>query len=76
VLRARGGVQRGLRPRGDVVAVQDEVADLLAERRAPRLAREHDLDAGLLERAGEQPGLRRLAAPVEPFEADEHPPGR
>ena len=29
-----------------------------------------------IERAGEQPGLRRLAATVEPFEADEHPPGR
>ena len=44
VLGTRGRVERRLGPRSDVAAVEDEVADLLAERRAAGLAREDDLD--------------------------------
>ena len=40
VLGSRGCVQRGLGPRRDVASVQHEVADLLPERRAARLARQ------------------------------------
>ena len=57
VLRAGGGVERGLRPRGDVVAVQHEPADLLAERRPTRLAsRDHVHTIGG-ERLREEPCL-------------------
>ena len=45
------GVERRLGPRRDVVAVEDELADLLPERRAARLARQDDLDALGLETA-------------------------
>ena len=67
-----GRVERRLGPRGDVAAVEDEVADLLAERRAARLAREDDLDALGLEAGAEQARLGGLAGAVEPFEGDEH----
>ena len=76
VLRARGRVERRLGPRRDVVAVEDEVADRLAERRAPGLPRRDDVDALGCQRLGEESRLSGLAAAVEPFEGDEHPPGR
>ena len=72
MLRARGGVERDLGPRRDVVAVEDEVAHLLAERGAARLAGEHDVDALALERVGEEARLGRLARAVDALEGDEH----
>ena len=57
-----------------MVAVQDEVADLVAERRAARLAGRDDLDALSDESLGEKPRLSRLAAAVEALEGDEHRP--
>ena len=72
VLGASGGVERDLSPRRDVIAVEDEVAHLLAERRPARLAREHDVDALALERLGEEPRLGRLAGAVDALEGDEH----
>ena len=72
VLRARREVERGLGPRRDVVAVEDEVTDLLAERRAARLAGRDDVDAVRGQRLGEELCLGRLAAAVETLERDEH----
>ena len=72
VLRAGGGVERDLRPGRDVLAVEDEVADRLAERRAARLAREDDVHALALERLREEPRLGRLARAVDALEGDEH----
>ena len=73
VLGARGCVERGLGPRRDVASVEHEVADLLSERRAARLARQHDLDSRRL-RGGRASSrrLRRLAGAVEALQSDEH----
>ncbi len=72
VLGARGRVQQRLGPGGDVVTVEHELANPLAELGTPGLARDHDLLAVGLEPGLEKLDLRRLAGPVDPFEADEH----
>ena len=76
VLRARRRVERGLGPRRDVVAVEDEIAHRLTERCAAGLAGEDDLDAFGDQRVGKQPRLRCLPRPVDPFEGHEHRPVR
>jgi hypothetical protein len=72
VLRPRGGVQERLRPWRHVPAVQHELADLLAELGAARLARQHDISPVGLEPVAEELRLRRLPRSVEPFEGHEH----
>ena len=68
-----GGEQQRLGPRGHVLAVQDELADLGAEGRAARLAGDQDLAAALLEDGPQQAHLGRLARAVATLEADEEP---
>ena len=72
VLRARGGIQRRLGPRGHVATVQQQVADLFTERRAAGLAREDDLGSLRLEASSEKARLGGLAGAVEALECDEH----
>ena len=73
VLRARGRVEERLGPGRDVAAVEDEVADLLAELRPSGLARhDHGFALGLEARA-EELRLRRLPRAVEALEGHEHP---
>jgi UDP-glucose 4-epimerase len=72
MLRPRRRVERRLRPRGDVAAVKQEVADRLAERTAARLAREQHLPPVGAQRVGEQTRLGRLAGAVETFKGDKH----
>ena len=72
VLSTRGRVQQRFRPRGDVPAVQDEIAHFLAELRPPRLARGHHLEPVGLEPPAEELRLRRLPRAVEALERDEH----
>jgi len=67
-----GEAVRDLVLHGEHVAPWAEVA-LYAAARAQHV---DQVIRPALERGGEQPGLRRLAATVEAFEADEHPPGR
>jgi hypothetical protein len=71
-LRTRRREERRLGPGRDRAAVQDELADALAERRPARLPRRHDVATFALEPLAEQLDLRRLAGAVEPFEGDEH----
>ena len=73
-LGPRGGEERRLGPRRGMLAVEQEAADLLPERRAPGLARGHDLTPGRSEMLREQRRLRRLPRAVHPFERDEHQP--
>ena len=68
VLRTRGRVESGLRPRRHVAAVQQELADLLPERGAAGLAGEDDLRPLGLEPLAEEPRLRGLSGAVESFE--------
>ncbi len=72
VLRASRRVEQRLGPRLDVAAVQDEVADLLAELGAAGLAGREDGLAVGFEARSQELRLRRLAAAVEAFEGDEH----
>ena len=55
-----------------MVAVEDELADPLAELGASGLARRDDLLAVGLEPRPEELRLGRLPGPVDAFEADEH----
>ena len=72
-LRAGRGEQGGLGPGDDLlVAVEDDLADGLAELGAARLASRDDFAALRLERALEELDLRRLARAVEALEGDEH----
>src|SRR5215207_7168507 len=71
-LGAGGREEGGLRPRGHPVAVEQEVAHALAERRPSGLARRNHRAPLLLERLGQELGLRRLARAVEALEGDEH----
>ena len=72
VLRASRRVQQRLRPGLDVAAVQDQIADLLAELGTSRLAGRQDRLAVGFEARPQELCLRRFAAAVEPFEGDEH----
>ena len=63
-LGPRGGEERRLGPRRRMLAVEQEAADLLAERRAAGLARGHDLATGRREMLREQRRLRRLPGAV------------
>src|SRR5262245_36577687 len=76
VLGPGGDIERGLGPRRDVVAVQHEVADLLAERRASRLSGEDDVHFLGLETLQEEARLGGLSGAVEALERDEHRAGR
>jgi UDP-glucose 4-epimerase len=71
-LRARGREQRCLGPRAHLHALEQQPADLFAERRASRLARCDDLAPLGSQRLDEQLGLRGLSGPVHTFEGDEH----
>src|SRR5918994_1893506 len=75
-LGARGGVEERLRPRRHRAAVEDEIADGLAELRLARLPRGHDLAALRLEDRPQPLHLRRLAGAVHSLEGDEHVPPR
>jgi hypothetical protein len=69
VLRAVGRVEQEFRQRIDLrLGFEQDVAQLLAERRPARLARRHDLDAAQAQQTRQQPELRGLAAPVDAFE--------
>src|SRR5215207_297415 len=71
-LGAGGREEGGLRPRGHPVAVEQEVAHALAERRPSGPARRNHRAPLVLERLGQELGLRRLARAVEALEGDEH----
>ena len=70
-LGARGGEQRGLRPRRNLARAENQLADQLADLGSARLAG-GDHVAIRRERFGEQLRLRGLAGPVEAFERHEH----
>jgi hypothetical protein len=74
VLRTGGRVEKRLRPGLDVAAVQDELADLLAELGAAGLARRENSLSVSLQPHSQELRLRRLARAVEAFEGDEHRP--
>src|SRR5215211_3061254 len=68
-LRARGGEQQRLGVRADLqVGVLEQRAEPLADLGAARLA---DHDRLVAQRVDEQPGLGRLARPVDALEGDE-----
>ena len=72
VLRASRRIEESLRPGHDVAAVQDEIADPLAELRAARLSRRDDVLALRLEARAEELGLGALPRAVEALERHEH----
>ena len=74
MLRAGGRVEERLRPRLDVAAVQDELADLLAELGPAGLTRGEDRFSVGLEPRPQELCLRRFARAVEALEGDEHRP--
>ena len=65
------GEQQGFRARGHVIAVQHELANGAAERRATGLAGHHDFVAKALEPCAQQATLRRLARSVSALQGDE-----
>ena len=71
-LSTRCGKERRLRPRRHRFATEEQLADPLAERRATRLPRRHDLVTGLDEVRAQKLRLRRLPRPVHSLEGDEH----
>ena len=71
VVGAVGGVQEGLGARVDVVAVEQQAADLRPQGGAARLAGHEDLGALGPEGLGEDAGLGGLADAVAPFEGEE-----
>ena len=73
-LGARGRKQRSLGPGRQLVTVEQELADALAEVRPARLARADDLSTLRLEGLAQELGLRRLARAVQAFEGHEHQP--
>ena len=72
VLGAGGRVHERLGPRADVIAVQDEIPELLAELRAAGLARGDDVERVGLEPRTQELRLGRLPGAVEAFEGEEH----
>jgi hypothetical protein len=53
--------------------IDEQLADLLTQRRTAGLAGEHKGDGRIGERLVEQADLRRLACAFDPFEGDEEP---
>jgi hypothetical protein len=72
VLCPRGSEQRGLRPRRKLIAVEHELPDRLADRRAAGLAGREHLAALRAQPGRQELRLRALAGAVEAFERDEH----
>ena len=72
-LRARGRKDAGLGPGRDLAAVQNDLAQLLAEIRAARLTRGDEFPLLRLQIGLEQLDLGRLAATVKTFEGEKHP---
>ena len=74
-LRAGGAEQEGIGTRvvGGVArgVVEDDVADLLADRGAARLPGDEDAQAARLEGGAEALGDERLARPIRPLDGDE-----
>ena len=76
-MRAIRGVEQRLGPGNDMPsAVQHDLADLFAERRAARLARDDDFVAEVGEALREPLDLRRFADGFPAFERDEFEEGR
>ena len=73
VLRPRGGEEEGLRlgRERDLLGMEEDIADPLGERRAPRLAGEQDLAAARTERLREPRRLGGLADSLAAFEREE-----
>ena len=65
-------VQERLGPGSHVAAMEDEVANPLAELGASRLAGDDDVPTVRSEALGEEPRLRRLAGSVDALERHEH----
>jgi hypothetical protein len=72
MIGASGGIQRRLRPGRHVVAVQDDLAHCLCDRRAAGLPRQEHVPARFREPTGKQGGLGALARPVDSFKGHEH----
>ena len=70
-----GGEEQRLGTGGHVLAVQHQVADLLAERGAARLTGDRDVAPRALERLAEQRHLGGLARAVAALEDDEESVG-
>jgi UDP-glucose 4-epimerase len=71
-LGPRGCEERGLGPRRDLDALEQQSPDLLAEWCAAGLTRRDHLEPFRAERLGQQLCLSRLSRPVQAFEGDEH----
>ncbi len=68
-----GGKQQGFAHRAEIarLAGQNQTAQFLGERRAARLARDHDLPHMVAQPRGETTDLGRLAGAFAAFESDE-----